>query len=383
MNLEKEADDLLKEHIRKIYNETKDVIVVSKEYPGIWLEHIYDSFIYGELYGNYSYALNEIELFIKNQKNGLLPCFLKDKDGYGYSQLQECVSFYSLCLKLYEKNNLLDLNIIFKSGLDYLDFIYNYRIDKKSSLVKIFVGYDTGHDNSARLDSLKYKTYYSINNVRQNANVKNDSNDYILGLDLSCVLYGNLISLSKIASILNSNLKDELYNKALILKKSIYKYLYDPDSNFFYDVDKNYNFIKVKSVSFLHLFQEFVLDKDEEITKNLINNYLLNEEEFNSSFPIPSVSLNEKTRLSHKIPNSWGYYSQALTAIRMSIYYKEYGLESFYIKVLKAWIVALEKNYKQIPFSQEIDPITGVSSVSSKDYSTSLLLYLYAKRLLK
>ena len=33
----------------------------------------------------------------------------------------------------------------------------------------MFVGYDTGHDNSIRLEGMQYKGYFSINGKRCNA----------------------------------------------------------------------------------------------------------------------------------------------------------------------------------------------------------------------
>ena len=90
-----------------------DILLISSTYPGLWMEHIYDSVFYAQMDQTKLYlAENAIRMFIKNQKSdGQLP-FAVIKDGsktfIGYSQIQECVSFGSLCLKAFEMNHNVD-----------------------------------------------------------------------------------------------------------------------------------------------------------------------------------------------------------------------------------------------------------------------------------
>ena len=90
-------------HIGVFEDLTEDVFLISEQYPGVWLEHVYDSIFYGKMFPEKGSALakNTINLFIDRQmKNGLLPCYVRDSKKWpkpgpaeGYSQIQECVSF--------------------------------------------------------------------------------------------------------------------------------------------------------------------------------------------------------------------------------------------------------------------------------------------------
>ena len=97
-------------HINCFKGHEKPVFLISDTYPGVWLEHAYDSLFYAKLDNKYlDIAKNTLNLFLDRQKeNGQLPCFVIDMNkapGWpevGYSQIQECVSFSSLCYEYYE-----------------------------------------------------------------------------------------------------------------------------------------------------------------------------------------------------------------------------------------------------------------------------------------
>ena len=101
---------LKENHIGLFKDHKKPVMLISEAYPGVWLEHVYDAVLFSKLEPAYlPIAQNTIELFIDNQReDGQLPCFVLDgnkrngnpQDLIGFSQLQECVSFASLCLEV-------------------------------------------------------------------------------------------------------------------------------------------------------------------------------------------------------------------------------------------------------------------------------------------
>lgn len=368
------------EHIKSIHGIKEPMIMISNAYPGVWLEHVYDSIIYGDLFNDYSLAINTINIFtdLQNDK-GAYPCFIKDLEGAGYSQIQECVSFISLGLYVYKK--ILDKEFLinlYLSGKKYIDFIYKYRMTRGLGLPEVFVGYDTGHDNSARLDNYKYQGCYRINGERINSDVLPDK-AYIT-VDMSANLYGNLNSMAKIAEILNLNKDMNKYlEMAKEVKEGIFKYLYDDKTDYFYDLNYDNTFIYVKSSSIFHLFLEHILT-DKEMINNIYHKYLMNENEFNSKYPIPAVSLSDKSRISHKMPNSWGYYSQALIALRCNLWMDDYGFSEEYDHILSKWAEGFLNNFNDNPFPQELDPEDGISSGASVWYSSALLLYMLAYR---
>ncbi|MCR5350201.1 MAG: hypothetical protein K6E20_04325 [Acholeplasmatales bacterium] len=374
------------EHIKSIGPIKEPLIMISNAYPGAWLEHVYDSIMYGNLFDDFSIAKNTINAFLDLQnEKGQIPCFIKADGSIGYSQIQECVSFTKLGLMVYEKTN--DLNLLKKlydKSIKWVDFLYKYRMSLKKGLVECYCGYDTGHDNSGRLDGLKYKGYYSIDGKRIDASVKPDSLSFV-SVDMNCNLYMTLKCIKEMAILLNDSNNINKYDKlARTLKKNLFKECFDEEDTFFYDVDINGK-RKYLSSTIFHLFQEKVLDKkeDKELIDKLYNKHIKNPEEFWTNYPFPAMALNDKSRLSHKMPNSWGYYSQALIALRCSLWMDYYGYIKDYDYILYQWLDRFIMDFNNNPFGQELDPETGDSSGASLWYSSSLLLFLYAIKRLK
>ncbi len=374
------------DHIKNVSTFKNKVIVVSNAYNGIWLEHVYDSIMYGNLFNDFSIARDTINMFLDlaNDK-GQIPCFVKDDGSIGFSQIQECVSFTRLGFIVYEKTKDLDLlNKLYNKSIKYVDFLYKYRMTMNKGLVEMFVGYDTGHDNSARLDGMKYKGYYSIDGKRISADIKPDD-DPIIAVDMNANLYMTLNTIEEMAIILNDSKNIDKYNKLKRdLKKNLFNVCYDKDDCYFYDVDKN-GYRKYRSSSIFSLFYERVLDRDldKEIIDNLYNKYIKNPNEFWTEYPFPAMSISDKSFKDHKMPNSWGYYSQALIALRCSLWMDYYGYKKDYDELLYKWLDKLIEYYDTLPFGQELDPKSGECSGASLNYSTSIILFLYAIRRLK
>ena len=59
-------DRLRSHHIKKIANSDGSVVYISDTYPGVWMEHIYDSLVWAELTGENQVCKNYIKLFIDN-----------------------------------------------------------------------------------------------------------------------------------------------------------------------------------------------------------------------------------------------------------------------------------------------------------------------------
>ena len=377
------------EHIKCINNMDKPLFLISTAYPGVWLEHVYDSIMYAKLFDDKSIAVTTINAFIDLQlEDGQYPYSIKASNTVGYFQIQECVSFTKLAYMVYEMvedDNL--LLKIYESSKKWVSWLYNNRMTLNKGLVEMFVGYDTGHDNSARLDGMKYKGNYEIDGVKQNASVLPDcDNAPIIAVDMNCNLYATLTTIAKIAKKLNRLDEENKYlQMAKELKANLFKECYDSEDVFFYDVDKNGNKRKYLSSTIFHLFLEGVLDKndDKELIDKLYNLHINNKNEFNTPYPFPAMAISDKEWETHKMRNSWGYYSQALIALRCSLWMDEYGYSNDYNNLLSKWVEGLVNNFDYNPMSQELDPITGEASLASPWYSTSMLLFIYAIRRLK
>ena len=377
---------LKEENIKCICNMDKPLLTISNAYPGVWLEHVYDSIMYAKLFNDTSIAVNTINAFIDLSKDGHIPYSIKNSGEIGYSQIQECVSFTKLSYILYEMtNDKVLLSKVYDNSKKWVDWLYKYRMTLGLGLIEAFVGYDTGHDNSNRLDNMKYKTNYSIDNNKQDASIRPDDNPVIM-VDMNANLYSTLMTLSKIALLYDNNDEYNKYkNMALDIKKKLFELCYDSNDSFFYDINYDKSKRRIKSSAIFHLFLENVLDKEEdkEIIDKIYNNHIKNKDEFWCNYPFPSMALCDVDK-KNIVPNSWGYYSEALIALRCSLWMDEYGFSSDYDYILKMWMDGFEKNFDRYPFSQELDPISGKSSGASVWYSSSMLLYIYAyQRLVK
>ena len=250
------SERLKNNHIGIFKGHDKPLFLISEHYAGVWLEHVYDSVFYAMMNPDeIKLAENTINIFIDNQsESGQLPCYILDgnkkncslEESVGYTQIQECVSFAKLCLMTFELNK--DIGFLKKAYAackKWENWLSNTRMTLNSGLVEMFVGYDTGHDNSGRLQGLSCKGKYILpNGIKANAEVlpPNENVAPVIAVDMNCNYFATLIALSKMADLLKlTSESEEYYKKAKDVKKRLFEICYDPQDVFFYDVDKNGN----------------------------------------------------------------------------------------------------------------------------------------------
>ena len=404
------------EKVKKIYNDVmkriedvhiacfggmdKPLFLISEEYPGLWLEHTYDAVMLAKMDTKYlSIAENTVNLFIDNQsENGQLPFgiidpnkrpeWALDSDMIGFSQIQECVSFFSLALMVYELNQNKDfLEKVYEAGKKWDKWLRTHRMTTQRGLIEMFYGFDTGHDNSGRLEGMACKGNYTANGERQNAGVlpPDDGITPILAVDMNCNFYGDEKALAKMARILGKDDETEKWEKsAAEIKKKLFEHCFDEEDGFFYDVDRNGNKRKYKSSTILHLFIEKVLDKEEdkELIERIYKEHIKNPEEFWTPYPFPSMAVNDPSVEGHANYNCWGYYVQATIVLRGTLWMDHYGWSEDFDHVCKQWITAWTEHYDEVKLGQEIDPLTGVPTACSEWFSSCMVDYIYiAKRL--
>ncbi len=382
-------------HIRTFPNTKKPIFMISEQYPGVWLEHLYDSVMYARLYPEMSvYMNNIIELFIEHQtEDGQLPCYIfnKDKisegsDPVGYGQIQECLSFASVCLMAYDISGDRDLlSRCYTVASAWVEWLKKHRMTSGRGLIEMFVGFDTGHDRSSRLNGLSCIGNYQKNGILQNAGIlpENDSTAPVLAVDMNCNYYGNLTSLAKMADILDKPQESQMWNReAEKIKKRLFELCFDKDDAFFYDVDKNGNMRRVRSSTILHLFLEGVLDRDgdAEIIREIYKRHIKNPEEFWTPCPLPSVAYNDPSTAGHESFNSWGYFCQLLIYLRCTVWMDKYGFSEDLDFICEKVLGYLTEAFDKVKLGQELDPITGEPSPSSEWYSSCMLFYIYAVR---
>ncbi len=372
-----------KVHIKSFPGQAGPVFLISTAYPGVWMEHVYDAISYAQLNpAAGEVARNQTLLFLRNQKpSGRMPFNVIDTSvstrhyasGVGYSQIQECVSFGALCLEAYRILNDREYLKEAYAGLKAWDaWLVQNRMSLGKGLIELYCLYDTGHDNSARLADIPNK----CPDVDGILPVDADAVP-MLAPDMNAVFYGDRMALAEMAEELGHvRAAAQWREKAADVKKRMIGLLYDPADLFFYDVDRQGRKRKFLSIAISNVFQEHVLDKAD--ADAIYARHMKNPEEFWTPYPFPSMAISDPGSRKDRAGNSWGYYSQALTALRGARWMDFYGYGADYDELLSRWVEAMTRS--KMNFSQELDPVTGEMSASSEWYSSALLLYVYACR---
>lgn len=372
----------------------KPMFLISSQYAGVWMEHIYDAVFFGQLEPDRrEIAKTTIDAFISRQReDGQLPFGVFANrmtttlsDNGSYSQIQECLSFAALCLDTYRLTEDREfLERAYVASKKWILWLENNRMTRGEGLVEMFVGFDTGHDNSGRLDGMKCKGNNTVDGIKQPASVMPiDDVTPIIPVDMNCNYYSSLISIAKMADILGNADDEQIYlAKARETKKKLFELCFDEKDAFFYDVDKNGNKRKYLSSTVFHLFMEGVLDPEEDkvLIDRIYNEHIKNPEEFWTEYPFPSMAVSDKSFKKHTPSNCWGYFSQGLIALRCTRWMDRYGYGKDFDHLCERWIAAWTRCYDSFKLGQELDPFTGEPSSSSEWYSSCMLFYIYAAR---
>ncbi len=381
-------------HITCFQGREKPLLLISEQYPGVWLEHVYDAVFYatqdpGKIY----LAENTVDLFMEYQTpDGQFPCYVWDTrrvsaPPIGYAQLQECVSFARMCLLVYRLDgDKARLQRAYDACTRWVFWLKAHRMTTGRGLVEQFVGYDTGHDESGRLQGLSCPGNYKIDGVGQNAAVlpPHDPVAPLLAVDINCNFYGTLSSLGEMARLLGlgEDIAAGWEREAAGVKTALFAHCYNEEDCFFYDVDRQGRQRKYRSSTIFHLFLEEVLDpaEDAALIRAIYARHLSDPQEFATPYPYPSMALNDPSCQGHATHNCWGYYSQGLIALRATLWMERYGFVQEFQHLCHAWVSAWTAHFSTWKLGQELDPVTGVPTRSSEWYSSTMLFYLYAAR---
>lgn len=395
-----EIASLVKERLESVHigcfrGMEKPLFLISTTYPGVWLEHVYDSVFYAMQDKSKLYlAENAVELFLSHQKeDGQLPCFVRDaartpegEPTVGYGQIQECVSFARLCLLVYKMNGRRDfLEGVYAACSAWVGWLQHNRMTRRTGLVEMFVGYDTGHDNSGRLAGLSCIGNYRVNGEVQNAAVLPPSDEVapVIAVDMNCNYFATLTALSEMASLLGESDRAAAWQReAARVKERLFALCFDPADCFFYDVDKHGKQRKFLSSTLFHLFMEGVLDPeaDAPLIGALYGRHIANPLEFDTPYPYPSMAISDPCCRGHAEANCWGYYTEGLIALRTTLWMEKYGFARDHERLCRAWVEAWTRHFDKVKMGQELDPLTGEPTACSEWYSSTMLFYLYATK---
>lgn len=328
-------------------------------------------------------ARAQVRLFLDNQKeDGQFPCFILDSSnphikGYGslvgYGQIQECVSFTRLCLEASQLNS--DQSLLseaYDKCQKWDQWLVRNRMTLNTGLIELFCLFDTGHDNSARLEGIPGGCPGNAAHINSQPFLP------LLAPDMNAVFYGSRMALSEMANKLGRPQEAEAWRKkAESVRQAMKGHCYCPEDDFYYDVDRFGNMRRFRSIHIANLFQEHVFDQEE--ADRIYQRHMKNPEEFWTPYPFPSMAINDPASRQDRQGNSWGFYSQGLTALRALRWMDHYGKGADLEELMRRWVDALASS-DDMRFAQELHPITGQASQCSQWYSSIMLFYVSACR---
>ena len=371
----REAEEKLRSNFKIMGASRRRVLICGGGYPGIWIEHNQDNLFILDFAPEE--AWNAMKIFMENQReDGLFPfALMTDKDHpYGepqYWHVQNVLPFARCAVEIADRlgKSEEDYAEIYRCAVRFDEWLVKYRNIRQTGLVEMFCTWDTGHDNSPRVQGDGIPLGCPENNA---CNLERSPLLPILSCDLSAMRYGALETLTELARRLGRETEAEQWlEKREDLRKKIMHYLYDPEDEFFYDVAPDGGFRKFRTEHITRFFLNRVVTQSE--FDRIYDRYFsVDGKEFRPGWPIPSVSVDDPAfdrRMPH---NSWGCNTQALTMLRALFWMKEYGREADLELFHRKWAEATVEN--DTLFQQELDPFTGKPILGSKDYTPTLIL---------
>ena len=383
-------------HLQCFTGYDRPLLLISTTYPGLWLEHVYDAVCFAKLYPEYlPIAVNTIDLFVTHQTaEGQYPCYFWDinrvkcapEETLGYGQTQECVSFAALALEVCRMTGDPALTArVYESAARWDGWLRRYRMTQGTGLVEMFVGFDSGHDNSGRLNGMHFPGNRRIDGRVVNAAMVPEADDCapIGAVDMTCNLFATDTALAELTEMLGRTDEAAAWTaRAQALKAALFTHCWNAGDAFFYDIDRHGVQRKYRSSTILHLFLEHVLDPaaDKACSAEIAARHLFDPDEFWTPYPFPSMAVNDPSCAGHTDRNCWGYFSQALIALRCTRWMDDYGFSAAFDTLCRQFLAAWTDAYPRFCLGQELHPITGAPTPSSEWYSSCMIFYLYAAK---
>lgn len=313
-NLEESVKDLFVKN-RRIAGKYQYTLPSPDSYPYQWF---WDSCFHSIILSHFDMkgAKEELRSLVSRQlKNGLLPHIIYwekhevmnvDWDAKGTSSLAQPPLIAYAVRNIYKKEN--DISFV-KEMFPSMDRYYRYlltRDTRKSHLVGLINPDESGEDNSPRFDiplGIESVHQFSENNLKRFNLFKEsrkcgfDNVDctrnlfWVKDVPFSAYLIENFMCMSELACEIKDRENEAFYiGQREMMIKSMRERMYE-DGIFWTIHGMDYEKIKVKTWA---IFAPLVAGLyTEEEAKNLIENHLHNEKEFQAPFAIPTTAKNE------------------------------------------------------------------------------------------
>jgi len=337
----------------------REVLIEGGGYNKVWIE---TQPMGGAMYGkrNLEVALNNQKIFMDNQRSdGRLPGSIECADGKLIPQFDK---FQGFCFPGPA------LDVYYMTGKDpaYLDKLYDVlkkydeylwkvRDSDNDGCLESWCKYDTGEDNAVRYGDAP--DYWESDTAPTGFQVVP-----MASMDFMSYSYAARDCMAEIAQIKGDT---ELFSRhrqeADELKKRIRDILWDEEKGAFFDRDNKHeqmNTLVHNNLRMMYWKSMFPAD-----AKRFVKEHLLNEKEFWTKMPLPSVSVSDPLYRNDNV-NNWSGQAQALTYQRAITALENYG---YYDLIPKLGRKLFEAIGEDCIFVQQYDPFTMKPSLQGVD----------------
>lgn len=386
------AEDLCRKNIRQ-YNEF-DVLIEGEKYNGVWME---TQPMGGEMYAkrNIKAALSNILIFLRYQRrDGKFPGMIMHDNVMGtmpyYDWMQGLFLPYA-ALKLYyligrEPEY---LKAVYTALEDYDAFLWKYRDSDGDGCLETWCIWDTGEDNFTLqelngINAMDHGAYGGIVPPENYGNLPYESPQYM------AYSYAGRKVLSEISKLLQNGKEQDWADQAEAVRQKLKSYLWDEEKKACYPRDKDNQMLYCLTQENIKCMYEGIFDQ--EMADGFIREHLLNEEEFWTPYPIPSIAVNDpyfhvskeysncyeqmeahgKTEGNIQV-NSWSGPVNGLTCQRSIEALLNYGHHAETVLLGRKIIGMLKMNPG---FAQNYNPFTGVQHGDKDGYGPTMLTLL-------
>lgn len=362
------------------------------KYIGVWLE---TQPLGGEMYAkrDLKIALANILIFLRNQRaDGRFPGMITDGNEWSgncihYDWMQGCFLPHA-ALKMYYligKDNDY-LKILYDSLKAFDEYLWTYRDSNGNGCLETWCMWDGGDDNSTvfTLNGLKMPEYGAWGKSTAPTDYQNlpfDSPQYM------SYSYACRDVLAKISEILGNGEKGYWEEKAKFVQDKAYEILWDKERHAYFNYDKYGK--KIDALSQENVKCMYAGMMTPEMAEQFLREHLLNENEFFTPCPIPSIAANDPFfhlnpensncydkllalgTVGHDVDdNSWGGPCNGLIWQRLIDGLLNYGYHKETVVFGKRILDTLKREKRLV---QCYNPFTGKASNGENGYGPTVL----------
>jgi glycogen debranching enzyme len=256
----------------------------------------------------------------------------------------------------FDGNNLLTIISPFESGMDWKP-TYDVALGLKERMGdwRLFlrvVGVDfKNYINNYDCDKISRGDYFSVKDAGFNA-----------------IYADNLKALSSLCNVINDSDAERYRLLSKKVTESILTIMYDEDTSAFYDVYGR-GMKKIQILTPTILYPVILDDIPDAVTKQVIDTYLVNGDEFKTLYPLPSVSVNHPSFN----PAESIYLWRGPTWVMNNWFIHQSLLKKWYNECCKMLMDGIRNLISKSGFREYYNPLTG-EGYGARDFTWSCLI---------